>query len=408
MARKKTGLGQGGLAGTLFTNINPYEGDKEKGEADVPRLLPLSAIRPDPSQPRRILPPDLSDRLAAGVLSPAEAMADWLARAGRPETEAAARSRLLELQRLAKSIEQHGLINPITVRRVRPEENLPPGVSHLIVTGERRYWAQVYLAHAGRQIHEGDTTADPQQIKVSVAAEGVSVRAHQLIENLLREDINAVEKARGMWALRYELSGVNRGSPPPSPGEKANHGSPLVPWERVQEALGISKRYRIFVTSVLNLCEEAQTLIAEHNLSERLVRPITQQLRNAPALQVQALRQIIAWQNEEPVEDGPGRSVSRSVQELVHRLLAEQPADRGASASSSTPSAPPPTVAQFHRKVRGALRYLSRLPEPDLADLTQHLATGDGEALIEDLQQLRIQIDTLLDAAARQRAFRNR
>ncbi|RME51221.1 MAG: hypothetical protein D6796_01435, partial [Caldilineae bacterium] len=63
---------------------------------------------------------------------------------------------------------------------------------------------------------------------------------------------------------------------------------------------------------------------------------------------------------------------------------------------------------QFQRKVRGALRYLSRLPEPDLADLTQHLATGEGESLIEDLQQLRIQIDALLDAAARQRAYQNR
>ena len=125
----------------------------------------------------------------------------------------------MKLKRLADSIEQHGLISPISVRPPRPDEITPPGITYFIVTGERRYWAHVYLLSQDKLIHAGQTTTSPQEIKITLAPSGITVRAHQLIENLLREDLNAVERARGMWALRYELSGVNYSSPLPGQAE---------------------------------------------------------------------------------------------------------------------------------------------------------------------------------------------
>ena len=117
-------------------------------------------------------------------------------------------------------------------------------------------------------IQEGLETRDPHRIKATVATEGISVRAHQLIENVMREDIDAVEKAQGFLALRYELSGFENEAEGGS-----NHGSPLVAWGQVEKALNVSRRYRQYVTSVLKLSDEAQEIVRQHKLTERAVRP---------------------------------------------------------------------------------------------------------------------------------------
>lgn len=344
---------------------------------DEPRLA-LAEISPDPHQPRRLLPAPLAVALDAGEISPVEAIDQWLgeARADDPT--------LRELRALASSIEQHGLINSITVRRPAPDEPLAGTFRYLIVTGERRYWAHALLASQGRAIHEGDLVLDPAQIKVSLAAEGISVRAHQLIENLMREDINAVEKAEGMWALRCELSGVNRGSLPSAEGRAELQASgALVPWNRVEEALGISRRYRIYVTSVLQLSEDSQRMVLEYNLSERLIRPIVQKLRNHPALQVSALRQIHRWQQAESGANGP---LLTSVNHLVQRLLdhGDVPAAREAPLHS----------VQLQRRLRALLTWLDRLDEGAWAGLQQEVERADVlgedlETLLERLQALR-------------------
>ncbi len=312
MAKKRTSLSQ-----TLFGEINPYgeeTAQAPESPAGAPVTFLLVAIRPDFSQPRQLLPADLSAALAKGEILPSEALSRWLAQAEAANTDPGLIHNVAELRRLAASIQQHGLINPITLRRPRPEEPVPAGVEYLIVTGERRYWSHVLLGLEGQQIREGHAVSSPDQIKAVVANEGVSVRAHQLIENLMREDINGVEKARGLWALRYELSGVNHGSP-----AAAGPEDQLVPWSQVEEVLNISKRYRIFVTSVLNLTPEAQQLVTRHNLSERLIRPIAQKLKDQPALQIEALQQLVDWRAAERGE--VEQPVADLAQELVERLV---------------------------------------------------------------------------------------
>ncbi|MCB8965850.1 MAG: ParB N-terminal domain-containing protein [Ardenticatenaceae bacterium] len=392
MAKKKTSLSQ-----TLFRDIDPY-GDTAVSDAGTLARLALDVVRPDPGQPRRLLPGALMQQLVAGTLTPRDALSRWLETA-----DEAGQSRIHELRKLASSIAQHGLINPITVRQVTPGETAPADAQYLIVTGERRYWAHTLLALEGQKIQAGNEVLSPTEIPAIVTGPGITIRAHQLIENIMREDINAVEKALGLWALRYELSEtdtsaldsadwVNYSSPPPE--------MELVPWTAVSDALGISKRYRIFITSVLNLSPPALALVQEYDLAEMTIRPIVQKLRDFPDLQMKALQQLLAWQQEEEPDGGPRRGITKAVQSLVEQLVARE-------------QLPPPTpqrvdgrteriqrtseTKRFSSKVRGTLRFMQRLEPTHLALIARELA-HDMTYLdtVDELRDLRQQLEVLL------------
>lgn len=422
MAKKKSSLST--VVAFMSNETQAKLEDQQQSQALT--TAPLESILPDRDQPRRLLPRDLAEAIASATLSRVETVQEWIRRAESEAAEAGLRRNIRELKRLADSIEQHGLISPISVRLPRPDEFVPPGTEYLIVTGERRYWAHVYLLSEGKQIHEGETITDPNEIKITLARPGVSVRAHQLIENLLREDINAVERARGMWALRYELSGINVTSPSIEDIEESDdvnlsshelgedqtadvnlssHGLAL--WSEVEALLGISRRYRIFVTSTLNLSQEAQELIADHDLAELTIRPIIQKLKNKPELQVKALKQVIEWQAENEEEGGPGVSVVASVKELVEQLLASEAAGQEAEPTPPIPkrfravsSAP---VVRFRNKVRQTLDFLSRLKDTDRAGLTEALYRDDFTDVVVDLRNLHQQLEAILKEVARRR-----
>lgn len=386
MAKKRTGLSQ-----TLFDGIDPYgKGVGEQASTDeqptqTGRLVSLSLeiVRPDPEQPRRLLPANLQSALAEqGKYDPVIIIKSWLAQALKGD------SRLTDLRKLADSISRHGLINPISVRPLDP----PPsdGTQYLIITGERRYWAHVLLAAEGRQIQVGDQT-DPNQVPALLAPDGISIRAHQLIENIVREDINAVEKAQGMVALRYELSGVDPGSPP-SPTNK-DTAPTLISWTEVSNALDISKRYRIYITSVLDLSDDAQAIVTEYNLAEKTIRPIVQKLKKHPDLQVEALQQLIGWQRENETEEGVDRAVNnKSVTALVNRLLVRE----NRPIRSSRIQAPPNTQT-LSSNVRRTTSFLKKLKQEDLVLVARDLALDQTyQGTIEELQELQIQIEQIL------------
>lgn len=399
MAKKRTALS--GLNDTLFQGIDPYAREQGQPPESVAQL-PLAEILPDPAQPRQLITQTLLRKLAGGELPPGQVLQEWMQVAA--SEGAASLSRVKELQQLATSIAQHGLINPITVRLPKPGETLPPGVNYLIVTGERRYWAYVYLRNEGREIREGEAAYDPGMIKASIAGEGISIRAHQLLENLMREDINALEKALGIRALRYELSNVNDSSPlsedvRSAENAEASDAKRLVPWRMVEEALGISKRYRIFIMSVLNLTGEAQAIVAANDLAEMTIRPITQKLRDYPELQVQALRQVAAWQEADQTDDGPGRRVVASTQALVEQLLAQE-AGRGPGSSDDATIAVNVQQAvqadKLRRKTKSVLRFFSNMEEQEQAALKQELSADNNAALIKELVELRDRLDAIL------------
>jgi ParB family chromosome partitioning protein len=108
---------------------------------DTPRLfrLRLTEIEPNPDQPRRHI-----------------------------EEE--------RLRELAQSIEQHGLIQPITVKR------LPDSERYLLVAGERRFRAHEFLGR--EEILAVVTTGSADEIS--------------LIENIQRQDLHPLEEATAM------------------------------------------------------------------------------------------------------------------------------------------------------------------------------------------------------------------
>ncbi len=248
-----------------------------------------------------------------------------------------------------------------------------------------------------------------------MTAPGITVRAHQLVENIMREDINAVEKARGLWALRYELSGVNDSSPGAGQANVAVEGgvndsspSELVPWERVSEELGIAKRYRIYLSSVLNLCSEAQELVMENGLAEITIRPIVQKLRDERDLQVAALRQLVAWQQENEAEDGPNHAITRSVKALVDEMLAQKKKAAQSSVREAVQAVDSAAQSrQFQRRVRNVLRFLYKLPDEEHVLLARDLALDDAFAGARDeLHDLHREPGQLLEAVQAYRQSR--
>ena len=111
------------------------------------------------------MPAEFATAVMQGQTKPAEALELWLQQAGSKQSGLAERHTARELTRLADSIAQHGLINPISLRSPRPDEQVPDGIEYLIVTGERRYWAFVYLVNNNIKIHEGNSVIEPARIK---------------------------------------------------------------------------------------------------------------------------------------------------------------------------------------------------------------------------------------------------
>jgi len=348
---------------------------------------------PDPGQPRRLLPPDLDEKLHRGEMSPAQALRAWMAAATAPDAAPALVRAVEALRQLASSIEQQGLINPITIRPLAEGEDAPGDVEYLIVTGERRWWAHVLLALEDRPVREGEEALAPDRIKATVVAPGVAIRAHQLVENLMREDITLLEKARGMVALKEELTALKQDV---AHGQQG--GRQTATWGEVEKVLSISRPYRVRTLKVLSLCEEAQDLVARHNLTERAIRPVTEKLDDYPDLQVVALEQLIQWQQESEAGGGEGRRVTPSMARFVEQLLQQvEQADRTPPAPRKR--APADRVQQLRKRVRNALRFVRKLDVDDVEAIGRSLRhNADYADVVEDLQALRERIDAILTA----------
>lgn len=137
----------------LGTGLGALLGDAAlDGEAGNYVMLPISQVEPEPNQPRKNF-----DEVA--------------------------------ITELAASIERYGVLQPITVRR------LSSGY-YRIVAGERR-WRASRLAGL----------SEIPALIIDVDDLGAAERA--LVENLQREDLNAIEEAEGFRALT-ELYGLTQ------------------------------------------------------------------------------------------------------------------------------------------------------------------------------------------------------
>ncbi len=210
MAKRKTELGLG-------RGLNALLGDPDlpaQGEGSV--TLPISQVEPGLNQPRK-----------------------------RFDQEA--------LEDLAEPIRVHGIIQPLTVRR------LPTGY-YQIIAGERRWRA---AKAAGLE----------EVPAVIIEADDRKVMELGLIENLQREDLNPAEEARGYQTLMEDY-GLTQ--------------------EQVAQRMGKSRTAIANTLRLLALPDGVMALLEDGSLSAGHARAILG--APTPALQQQAAQKVAAEQ----------------------------------------------------------------------------------------------------------------
>ena len=227
------------------------------------RLILISQIRPDPTQPRRLLSLDLAEALAAGA-SPLDILAQLRFRAERDKWT---RERVTELDALAGSIAADGLMQPIRV--------IPNGDDrYRIEEGERRWWSHHILVQQGKEQFQNIAAF---VVEKESASSGLLRR--RVAENVLRSDFAAIELARAMASRIQEILAAE-------PGTKRGDAE-----RRVGSENGMSdRRVRQFV-ALLTLSLEVQELAQQARLSENSLRPIVS-IKDA-ARQLAAVRELM-------------------------------------------------------------------------------------------------------------------
>jgi ParB family transcriptional regulator, chromosome partitioning protein len=147
------------------------------------------------------------------------------------------------LKDLAESIRMYGILQPLTVTRKeyeKPEGGL--AVEYELIAGERRLRASKLagLQQVPALIRSGE---QDDRVKLELA----------IIENLQREDINSVDRARAFARLANEFG--------------MKHA-------QIAEKVGKSREYVTNTMRILTLPEEILTALSEGKLSEGHTRPL--------------------------------------------------------------------------------------------------------------------------------------
>ncbi|MBK7896243.1 MAG: ParB/RepB/Spo0J family partition protein [Anaerolineaceae bacterium] len=281
MGRKKRGKIN------LTQPSKPHAGDLEKlfsTNSDVEQAsglvllaLRLDAIQPDPSQPRQTFPRE-------------------------------------SLEELSESIRQDGVIQPIEVTEIAPN-------NYLIVHGERR-WRAAQMAGL-------ETIPAVVQRR---NYDNVTRFVRQLVENIQREDLNDVDRAAGLLRLRdlmqNELDAARE--------EGVTSDEPWgnkVSWAKVGKRLGYSRQRIHQLIKLLDLPDEVKDDVRDGVLSERDTR-VYQGLKPS---QVRALHKARLAGDLSPAEvkdvarylkDNPDKTVYQTIRELQEMAeMAEQAFD---------------------------------------------------------------------------------
>jgi ParB family chromosome partitioning protein len=296
MARKKPKV-------NLSQTARPRTGDLEKlfstpDDAEQAAGLQLLAVRldaimADPEQPRRIFPKE-------------------------------------SLQELSDSIAQDGIIQPIEVTQIAPEQ-------FMIVHGERR-WRAAKMA--------GLETI-PAVVRRRDYDE-VTRFVRQLVENIQREDLNDVDRAAGLLRLRQlmeeemataQAQGITSDEPW---GKKAT-------WAKVGKRLGYSRQRIHQLIQLLKLPDEIKEAVQEGSLSERETR-IYQGLR--PGQQLALHRARLAGE----VEQFEMRKLARHLKDVPEQSVPEA-IDVIRQVPSSAMSIPTATREESARPLRSGIGW---------------------------------------------------
>ncbi len=327
----------------------------EDNSIRVERIL-LEMVRPDPVQPRRVLPEQLHLQFHSSRLTPTQALKDLVQlvqlaarQRGRPfnnvlellpnpdderndeqDTKLSPEEQLLyDLVNLAITIRDDGQVNPLTV------VDVSQGVSRQfrIETGERRYWA-TWLLRDFIPSYSGDGMIPC----IIIAAEQSSV-FRQAKENTARSGLSAIAMARQAALLLLTVHGyqIPDAAVPNDFYRQALELDLRGKREYTETILtamgGIEKAQFSRIKSLLKLSDEAMELADRHNIEEfrlRYVVPIAAEYHaellhqiidfNLTAKQVKELCEGSDLQSDEenPVEKPPpaAMKMARATQSL--------------------------------------------------------------------------------------------
>ncbi|HLT20954.1 MAG TPA: ParB/RepB/Spo0J family partition protein [Thermomicrobiales bacterium] len=239
------------------------------------------------------------------------------------------------LEELAASIRLEGVLQPIAVR-YDAERDI-----YVIIHGERRW-------RAARLAGLETIPAIVRQV------EGERVLLQQLMENIVREDLNALDRAQALRALKEQMNNA--------------------PWDQVAEAVGI-RRSRLFqLLGTEKLSEQFRALLRDGVVSEKQTRAVQ---RLQEEVQDELARRVMAGSLAPPEVEAAARRVrdATSSQEAAALL------DLAAAESSSE-------ATRLHRATsRQARRLLLTINDlegqPLASDLREEL-----EALAKRIEQL--------------------
>ena len=212
MAAKSRGLGRG--FDSLIPPAPSKEGPVRGGETGAAWELSVSEITPSRWQPRRDFDPE-------------------------------------RLEELARSIEAHGLINPVVVRK-------QDGGGYELIAGERRLRAM-------RDILKWEKV--PVRL---MDAEDTKMRELALVENLQRDDLNPLEEAVAYHELRKELGLTH---------------------EAIADRIKVSRPKITNTMRLLELPEEVKRLVADGSLAAGTARALLS-LSN-PVAQIKLARRAV-------------------------------------------------------------------------------------------------------------------
>ncbi len=164
------------------------------------------------------------------------------------------------LRDLADSIRTYGLLQPLTVSRV--EVNKEEGgiaVEYELIAGERRLRASKLAG------------IEQVPVIIRVGDDNITKLELAIIENLQREDLNAVERARAFFRLVEEF--------------KFNH-------TQIGQKVGKSREYVSNTLRLLALPQEVLDALSAGKISEGHTRPILM-LSDRPAEQIVLFKEIM-------------------------------------------------------------------------------------------------------------------
>ncbi len=180
------------------------------------------------------------------------------------------------LEELAQSIKEHGLMNPLVVRRRQ-------GDAYELISGERRL-------RAIRDVLGWEKA--PVRL---MTVEDAQMREHALVENLQREDLNPIEEAAAYEELKKDLGLTD---------------------QAIADRLKISRPKVTNTMRLMELPEEIKRLVVEGSLAAGTARALLG-IKGNPLSQIKLAKRA--------VEEGLS---TRAVEQLAAERRREKPAEK--------------------------------------------------------------------------------